>query len=130
MVTLLGAAVVVCLAQVNTLLNWSPWEKRFVALACSESYQVLPSGAHNAVMLLNCGKGRSDCATVAVTGNPVKGGLLNPREIASAELSGEASSCTSAGLLMFNPAAAIRCGVNAFTSTIPGAFHHTPRLAT
>src|SRR5581483_2367643 len=127
MVTLLGAAEDSCLAHVNRPVNWSPRENRLVALACTESYQVLPSGAHNAVMLLNCGKGRSDCATVAVKGKPVNGGLLNPREAASAEFRGEAGNCTSAGMLRLRPAAAIRCAVSALTSTIPGAFHHTPR---
>jgi len=61
-------------------------------------------------MLLNCGKGRSDCATVAVSGKPVYGGLANPREIASVEFSGEPSNFTSSESLRFRPAAAIRCG--------------------
>ena len=30
--------------HVSVLVNDSPREKRFVALTCSESYQVLPSG--------------------------------------------------------------------------------------
>ncbi len=59
-----------CFCQVKTLLNASPWETRFVALACKESYQVAPSGAHNAPMELNCGNGRSDWATVALVGKP------------------------------------------------------------
>jgi hypothetical protein len=41
-----------------------------VAFSWSESYQVLPNGAPVALKLVNCGKGRSDCATVCVVGKP------------------------------------------------------------
>src|ERR1700731_1920224 len=65
-----------CLAHVNANVKSSPWEYRLVAFTCSESYQLLPSGAARAVSPeLNCGKGRNDWATVEVSGKPAYGTL-------------------------------------------------------
>ena len=48
-----------------------------VALTCSESYQLFPSGAYIGVrLLLKCGKGRKACCSVDVAGN-VEYGSLN-----------------------------------------------------
>ena len=68
--TAFGEPITSCFCQVNVLVNDRPAEYRLVALTWSESYQVLPSGAHNGRIVLNCGKGRSDWATVAVAGKP------------------------------------------------------------
>src|SRR4051794_29696508 len=57
------------LDQVKLKLASSPRERRLVAVTCSESYQVLPSGP-GAVMSPNCGKGRSDWSTEALVGKP------------------------------------------------------------
>src|SRR3954462_13066917 len=71
------------LAHVKELCASRPCEKRLVALACNESYQLFPSGDQcMLVMLLNCGNGRSACATLAVGGNPGYGKPPNPRPAA------------------------------------------------
>src|SRR5579862_9561054 len=49
----------------------SPCENRLVTLACSESYQVLPSGGpRNGGMPSHCGYGRSAWPKGWVAGNP------------------------------------------------------------
>ena len=46
-----------------------PCDNRLFTLSCKELYQLSPNGAHKAAgAFVNCGKGRSDCATVAVSG--------------------------------------------------------------
>ena len=68
------------LDQVNDVVKSRPWEKRLVALACSESYQLSPTGAQCMFVIPpNCGKGRKDCDTSAVEGNPEYGRPLKPR---------------------------------------------------
>src|SRR5437764_694274 len=66
--------------QTRLYIAVSPCEKRFVALNCSESYQVSPSGANCAAMVPNCGYGRNACARVALAGNPAYG-TVKPRAI-------------------------------------------------
>src|SRR5689334_9821354 len=87
------------LLQVKELWKSRPCEKRFTSLVWSALYQESPSGDQcMLVMLLNCGNGRSDWATDAVSGKPAYGGLPNPREMAVAELIGDPSRVRSAGL--------------------------------
>src|SRR5581483_2215693 len=98
-----------CFDQVKLEPNSKPWLNRLVAFNCSDSYQVSPSGTQcQFVMLPYCGKGRSDCATVADSGNPAYG-AVNPRAAANAELIGEASNVRSAALLRSSPYAARVC---------------------
>src|SRR5438552_5366206 len=89
--------------HVNAYVRSRPCEYRLVTFTCSESYQVLPNGAHRgASPELNCGNGRNDWATVAVNGKPGKGTLFWKRP-AAVELSVALRIVTSAGLLRLNP---------------------------
>src|SRR6185369_5933719 len=110
----------------------SPWLKRLVSLVCRESYQLLPSGDQRGVKLpLNCGKGRSDWATVLLVRNPGYGGVENPRLIAAAEVNGPVRSARSAALLNgSSPKDASRALVRPFGLTRLGWVSHTPRLPT
>src|SRR6266576_3422584 len=56
--------------QVNVLSKDSPCERRLVAFTWSESYQLFPSGSQYTGIVVNCGYGRNDWATVWVRGNP------------------------------------------------------------
>ncbi len=58
------------------------------------------------------------------------GGVLNPREAASTEFSGDVSTERSAALLTFRPNEAIRCGVSAFRSQEAFDWSQMPRLPT
>src|SRR5215472_2567129 len=90
------------LAQVNVLRNEIPWDRRLVALTWSALYQVSPSGSQIESMVVNCGKGRKDCARVWVSGKPGYGCLLSP----AATTAGEPSCMVRSGLLAVRSSAA------------------------
>src|SRR5712691_9157966 len=100
------------LDQVNDVVKSRPWENRLVALACSESYQLSPSGAQCMFVIPpNWGKGRKAWDTNAVAGNPAYGRPLKPRCTASGELTVEPNSLRSSALLRLSPRAERASGV-------------------
>ena len=65
------------LDQVKAKSSCSPRENRLLAVNCSELYQVSPKGAfRRGLLVVNCGNGRKDWATVLVSGKPAKGSLF------------------------------------------------------
>src|SRR6516162_11718522 len=63
--------------QVKLRLASRPCESRLITLACKELYQLSPNGAHSPPgAVVNCGNGRRDCATVAVSGKFEYGSLF------------------------------------------------------
>src|SRR5262245_20269517 len=91
--------------HVRLLENDSPLDNRFVAFNCSESYQVFPSGHQRQVILVNCGNGRNDWATVFESGYPGYG-IFAPRAVACWLFSADVSTARSVALVMSYPAAA------------------------
>ena len=57
--------------HVKVLVTESPCHSRWVAFVWSELYQVSPRGAHQLLIVPNCGNGRRDWATVSPVGKPV-----------------------------------------------------------
>src|SRR3954469_14884988 len=91
--------------QVNATVASRPCEKRLVIFACSESYQLLPSGAHSGLMLLlNCGYGRRLWYRLLLVLNPAYG-MVNPLPVAIAALSGPLRSDRSVALFRSSPLA-------------------------
>src|SRR5689334_1245844 len=56
--------------QVKVLMKDRPCERRLVALTCSESNQLLPSGSQYTGMVVNWGNGRKAWARSCVPGKP------------------------------------------------------------
>src|SRR5207247_198907 len=116
--------------HVNTYCASRPCHTRWMTLACSESYQVRPWGAHNEPRpVLNCGNGRSDCATEALAGNPAYGSLFWKRPAAVEPIAARRIP-RSARLLISRPAADRAWGVTALYELRTELNHHAPRLAT
>src|SRR5450759_403672 len=107
----------------------SPWPTRLITFDCSESYQLFPRGDQRTGMLVNCGNGRSACASVCPRGKPAYG-TWNPAAWGFPELKVEVSRERALASLRFNPTDCSFCVVRPFMSVKLFAWSHTPRLPT